>query len=304
VGVTTIVRAAGGVLWRNASPTVEILLVHRPAYDDWSFPKGKLKPKERDEEAALREVEEETGLRCRLERELGGVTYRDRKGRPKIVRYWLMRPLSGDFAPTDEVDQVRWLPFDEALGALSYEHDRALLRRILEPSARGPVRPAPRDEASATSPLYLVRHAKAGVREEWAARDEIRPLTEEGFLQAQLLVDDLDGLPIDSIISSPYVRCRQTVEPLARARGLSIEDEARLAEGTPASAVWELLGALGDRAGALCTHGDIIELVLDRLVREGTIAEQDVVLKKGSTWVLDARDGRIVRAHYLPPPSA
>jgi 8-oxo-dGTP pyrophosphatase MutT (NUDIX family) len=105
-------------------------VVHRPKYDDWSFPKGKLDPDESDEDAALREVEEETGFACRLDRELSSTRYRDRFGRPKVVRYWVMDPVEGEFRPTKEVDELRWLSPDEAAGLLSYDHDRQLLASL------------------------------------------------------------------------------------------------------------------------------------------------------------------------------
>ena len=108
--VTEEVRAAGGVVVRRQDGQDEVLVVHRPRYDDWTLPKGKLKGRESDEECALREVEEETGLRCRLGRELQSVSYVDRHGRKKFVRYWEMTPLEGTFAPSNEVDEVRWLP--------------------------------------------------------------------------------------------------------------------------------------------------------------------------------------------------
>jgi 8-oxo-dGTP diphosphatase len=121
------VRAAGGLVWRRRGEAIEVALVHRPAYDDWSLPKGKLQDGEREEDAALREVEEETGLRCSLERPVGTNRYLDRRGREKVVAYWLMRPLRGRFRPTREVDRLLWLPVDAAADALTYEHDRALL---------------------------------------------------------------------------------------------------------------------------------------------------------------------------------
>lgn len=124
------VRAAGGVVWRRNAGTVEVLLVHRPKYDDWTLPKGKAEPGETDEECARREVEEETGLRCRLGDEVGSTAYRDQNGRPKVVRYWEMQPVEGSFEPHDEIDEVRWIAVDDALRALTYKRERPVLRRL------------------------------------------------------------------------------------------------------------------------------------------------------------------------------
>jgi 8-oxo-dGTP pyrophosphatase MutT (NUDIX family) len=124
----TVVRAGGGIVWRRGQGgVVEIVLIHRPAYDDWSFPKGKLHPGETEAQAALREVEEETGLRCRLGREVGTAAYRDPKRRPKTVRYWEMTPAAGTLGAANEVDDARWVPLGEAPMLLTYEHDRRLL---------------------------------------------------------------------------------------------------------------------------------------------------------------------------------
>jgi 8-oxo-dGTP pyrophosphatase MutT (NUDIX family) len=124
------VKAAGGVVWRRGDRGIEVVLVHRPRYDDWAFPKGKLDKGESWEDGALREVEEETGMRCRLGHELPHTSYRDPKDRVKVVRYWMMEPLDGEFEPSDEVDELRWLPPAEADKLLSYEHDRVLLREV------------------------------------------------------------------------------------------------------------------------------------------------------------------------------
>jgi 8-oxo-dGTP pyrophosphatase MutT (NUDIX family) len=123
-----VVEAAGGVVWRRSpAGELEVLLVHRPRYDDWTVPKGKLGAGEAHAGAALREVEEETGVRCTLGEELPSTSYVDRKGRPKRVRYWSMTPAGGEFTPTDEVDEVRWLPVDAAASLLTYPRDRAVL---------------------------------------------------------------------------------------------------------------------------------------------------------------------------------
>jgi 8-oxo-dGTP diphosphatase len=124
------VRAAGGVVLRPGSAGSEVLLVHRPAYDDWTFPKGKAEPGESDEDCALREVEEETGLECEVVRELDETRYVDSRDRPKVVRYFLMRPLRGEFSPHAEIDDARWLPVSEALDTLTYGRDRNLLSAL------------------------------------------------------------------------------------------------------------------------------------------------------------------------------
>ncbi len=120
------VKAAGGVVRRDG----RIAVVHRPRYDDWSLPKGKLDPGETWEEAALREVREETGLECSLGEELSSTRYHDRKGRSKRVRYWLMDPVGGEFAPNDEVDELRWLTPAEAAALLTYPRDRELAQEV------------------------------------------------------------------------------------------------------------------------------------------------------------------------------
>jgi 8-oxo-dGTP diphosphatase len=124
------VKAAGGVVRRHGEHGPEIAVVHRPRYDDWSLPKGKLDPGERWEDAALREVEEEIGLRCALGDELPPVSYTDNKGRAKVVRYWLMEGCDGSFSPNDEVDEVRWLPAADAAALLTYPHDRELVEGV------------------------------------------------------------------------------------------------------------------------------------------------------------------------------
>jgi len=123
----SVVRAAGGLVVRNG----KVLLVHRPSYDDWTFPKGKAERDESDEDCALREVHEETGLQCRLEDELSSTEYVDGRGRPKRVRWWRMTPEGDDgFLANDEVDELRWLTPDEAARLLSYDRDLALLEAL------------------------------------------------------------------------------------------------------------------------------------------------------------------------------
>ncbi len=125
--MTARIEAAGGVVVRERAGATEVAIVHRPRYDDWSFPKGKLDPGESFEQAALREVREETGMTCRLGRELASAEYEDHHGRPKVVRYWLMEAVEAPgFEPNDEVDELRWVTPAEAERVLSYPRDREL----------------------------------------------------------------------------------------------------------------------------------------------------------------------------------
>jgi 8-oxo-dGTP diphosphatase len=138
-----VVRAAGGVvLRRSPSGTLETVLVHRPAYHDWTFPKGKLLRGETEEEAAVREVEEETGLRCELGREVGTTSYRDQQGRQKTARYWEMTTVEGKLAATNEVDEARWVPVEEAADMLTHGRDRELLGQ-LDPAGDADLPPSP-----------------------------------------------------------------------------------------------------------------------------------------------------------------
>lgn len=125
------VRAAGGIVWRHGPRGLQVVLVHRPAYDDWSFPKGKLHDGESELEAALREVEEEIGVACRAGSDLGTISYVDKRMRPKTVRYWAMTLADGDaITPVNEVDEARWVAAADAGSLLTYRHDRELFERV------------------------------------------------------------------------------------------------------------------------------------------------------------------------------
>lgn len=276
------VRAAGGVITRRGPDgELEVFLIHRPRYDDWSFPKGKADPGESDEDCALREVAEETGMRCRLGRELPGTSYIDRKGRPKRVRYWRMEHVGGEFTPNNEVDRAEWLRLREALDLLSYPHDAATVEKLME------------NEIAASS-IFLLRHATAGKRERWKGDDQLRPLDDRGRRQAAELAEMLARYPVKRIVSSPYTRCVQSVEPLAERLALPVETAAELAEGASGSGVRAFIGSFGGELPVLCTHGDVVEALLG----------PDVKNKKGGVWVLEREDGSIRPARYLVPPSA
>jgi 8-oxo-dGTP diphosphatase len=193
----------------------------------------------------------------------------------------------GAFTPNREVDELRWIPVDEATHVLSYAHDRDLLRRVLA--------------GAPASAVYVVRHAKAGIRSAWPGPDEERPLTRRGRKQARRLVDRFQGLDLGRIVSSPFVRCVQTVEPLATARGLAVEPVAELREGVSMTDLVRAIASLDERPTVVCSHGTEIESMIDRFHHDGATIEGARGIAKGSVWVLDREQGRVASARYLPP---
>lgn len=251
-----------------------MLLVHRPRYDDWTLPKGKLQGDETHEQGALREVEEETGLLCELRFPLPSTTYRDARDRLKRVRYWAMRPLGGEFSPQEEVDEILWLEPAEAQRTVSYDRDRTVLRGFGHDGSK---------------PLLVVRHAWAGHRKDWDGDDSLRPLDDRGRLQSERLIEQLEGHAFDRIASSPYTRCMDTTVPLSAARGLPVEAREELAEGMGAAALERVAGEPG--AGVLCVHGDVLEELCGEEI------------SKGSTVIFERPSSGLVPVAVLPPPA-
>lgn len=296
---TADVLAAGAVLWRRAaSGGVEVAVVHRPRYDDWSFPKGKLDAGETMPFAAVREIAEETGQSARLGPLLGDVRYAVAAG-GKVVRYWAAEARGGGFTPGEETDELRWLPPDRATELLSYAHDRDLLARF---TRTGPP----------FSVIALVRHAKAGSRDQWDGDDALRPLSGSGREQAQQL-DRLLGLfGPDRLVSAPPVRCRDTVAPLAERLALPVTDEPLLGEvgyrEDPAAGlarIRELARVAG--VTVVCSQGGVIPHVVEALAGAAglTGVDQDgVPARKGSTWLLTFGPGATLRtADYYDTPT-
>jgi 8-oxo-(d)GTP phosphatase len=284
VSESRLVLAAGGIVRRRTEDghEWELALVHRPRYDDWSFPKGKLLRDEPAAEGALREVAEETGLHCRLGRELHSVRYVDHRGRPKHVRYWVMEPVRDDgFAVDDEVDELRWCTPANASALLSYERDRTMLAEI------------------ATVTVALVRHAHAGERADWHGPDGARPLSATGREQARALTATLESVAAARVLSSPATRCVETVEPLAARLGVGVEQVDALAEGAGSERALGLVIAACEPT-VLCTHGDVIGELLAGLASAAVDLGPDPRCAKASTWLLGVRDGSVLTARYVP----
>lgn len=296
-GSGTVVVAAGGVLWRSsagAPDVMEYAVIHRPKYDDWSLPKGKLDPDETLPTAAVREILEETGFHAVLGRYLQSVTYQLGDRRSKRVDYWAAEAVSGEFAPNSEVDTLRWLPFTQAAELLSRDIDRAVL-------ARAVARP-PGDRT-----LLLVRHASAGARGKFDGPDTERPLDATGWEQAELLTAQTLAFGVDAVHSADRARCVQTVLPTAAALGVRVRLEPSLSEEayalSPKDARKRIrVIAAKSRSAAVCSQSGVIPDLLGWWAKRDGVTLPAVSTKKASTWVLTLLEGTLIAADHLAPP--
>ncbi|WP_068189655.1 NUDIX hydrolase [Mycobacterium sp. UM_CSW] len=290
-----IVYAAGAVLWRRAGddpadPSLEVALIHRPRYDDWSLPKGKVDPGETAPVAAVREVFEETGHRAILGRRLDMVSYPIEQGVKKVY-YWAARDTGGEFAPGREVDELVWLPVAEAKDKLTYPHDRKMLRHFAK---------QPED----TRTVLVVRHGTAGRKSRFKGDDTKRPLDKRGRAQAEALVPQLLAFGATDVYAADRLRCHQTVEPLAEELGVTVHNEPALTEESyaksPKRARHRML-RIAEEADTpvICTQGKVIpDLIAWWCERDGVRADKSRN-HKGSTWVLSLSGGRLVAADHI-----
>jgi 8-oxo-dGTP diphosphatase len=273
----TLIRAAGVVLWRDGADGPRVALVHRPKYDDWSFPKGKLDKGEHVLRAALREAEEETGVAVRLGRRLPTTTYM-KDGRPKRVDYWSATPVGGEaaFTPNDEVDRLEWVPVEGAARLLTYERDVDLLHEF----AAGP---------STTRPVMILRHASAGEKRDWRDDDALRPLDARGRREARTLAGVLGAFGPVRLVGSATARCVETLLPYALEAGAEVVTDPAFTVGrTSAERARGRLDELvfGQTPMVVCTHGEIVaDLLAELCHRLGEKVPDDPSLRKGSFWV-------------------
>ena len=284
-------HAAGGVVWRHAGAELEVLLVHRPRYDDWSFPKGKLRRGEPALAAAYREVGEETGLAPAVGPSLPPSRYKTEQGR-KLVEYWAMRSGGAlGHVTGDEVDRVEWLALTEARERLSYGGDRELLDE-LDPLVH---------LISAT--VLLVGHASAVGPNAWEGDDSARPLDAGGLQQAEALRRGLPAFSPTRLLSADSARCVQTLEPLARDLGLPVELEACLGEqeylASPGEAGRRVVDlARGHETTVLCAEGSVIRHLLAAFSIADNSPPQEV--EEGSVWALFFGASEVVVSDYYP----
>jgi 8-oxo-dGTP pyrophosphatase MutT (NUDIX family)/phosphohistidine phosphatase SixA len=285
------------VLWRpgdanskSAQRAVEVAVIHRPRYDDWSLPKGKVDPGETAAVAAAREVFEETGHHCVLGRRLDTVSYPIDLGIKK-VNYWAARSTGGEFTPGKEVDELVWLPVVDAMRKLEYAQDRKVLRRFAKQPAD-------------TRTVLVVRHGTAGSKSRYSGDDTKRPLDKHGRAQAEALVPQLLAFGATDVYAADRLRCEQTLEPLAAELGRRIHTEQTLTEEayakSPKRGRHRML-RIAAQAGtpAICSQGKVIpDLIEWWCDRDGVRADKSRN-HKGSTWVLSLSAGKLIAADHI-----
>lgn len=281
------IRAAGGVVWRVRDGQFEIAVVHRPRYNDWSLPKGKLDHGESTLAAAVREVGEEIGSSVAVSRRLTRIAY-SVGNQLKTVTFWLMRHVDGDFVVSDEVDDLRWLTPAAAADLLSYDIERDVLDEL-------DALPVP------DSVIVIVRHASAGKRSAWHGDDAQRPLDATGLAQADRLAVFLPYFAPGRVVSASPVRCVQTVTPAAKALGLDVlvdhtfSDDDYVATPQAAEAGVRALAVPGE-VTVVSSQGATIP----GLIESFAPGVGDASTKKGAAWVLCAVDGKFISADYYP----
>ena len=288
-----MIRAAGALLWREVdSRNLEIALIHRPRYDDWSLPKGKIEGGETALQCAYREVFEETGIKATFTRQLGSVEYEER-GQKKRVIFWAARCAvdTGTFVVNEEVDELVWFSPEDASAKATHDSDRQMIEDFQAQEQR-------------TDTLIILRHAKALERGDWDEADSERTLDEVGFDQAQLLIKHLEPFAIDEVYTSNYTRCVQTVTPLSHSRGLTITQVPSLNEETfendPQRSVAFANALKQDEKNILiCSHNPVIPTMLRGILNTKLKNKDLIKLEPGDAWIVHRVRGEIVGLDYL-----
>ena len=317
------VHAAGGVVWRRRRSVLEILLIHRPRYDDWSFPKGKVEKGEDLRTCAIREIAEETRVNVALRRPAGVIRYRLGNGLRKEVTYWVATPLPDSHpalvarprykkASKHEIDEAAWLPVTEALAKLSSDQDREILERVLAWEADGTLD---------ALPVIVVRHARAVKRSNWKkgkGTEDLRPLTGVGQKRAAVIARYLAAYGSRLLVSSPWKRCVDTLVPYEQAAGVRIVKHPELTEAAHKAdkkPVMQTIRSLiddGDAAAVACVHRPSLPTVLDVVAKRSTpdvrakLPSVDPYLKTGELLILHVarrpgKRGRVVAFEQFRP---
>lgn len=274
---------------------IEIAVIHRPHYDDWSLPKGKVDPGENLVETATREIAEETGYSPTLGWLLGHVHY-PLGNKTKVVYYWTAEVTEGHFIDNDEVDELDWVSPAEARERVSYDADREVLTAAEEVLSLG-----------CTRRVLYIRHGKAMDRDSWGQDDALRPLARKGNKQAKALRRELEGYRVQAVASADPVRCVSTVEPLANSLDLEVLTDPNLGdaavEHSPRTVMEALVKASSSPVSVVGSQGVVIPAVLTGLSKDAGFEIEDLRVKKSSVWVLHfGADDTLLGADYLASP--
>ena len=272
------VVAAGAVPWRVVNGKLQVLVVYRKQHRDVSIPKGKVDPDETLPHTAVREVFEETGLKVNLGPSLGSVHYvQPTNGKPKIVHYWAaevdpVAEAKSKFVSNDEIFALEWLSTKKAIAALTYEHDRELI---------DDVRSLWKSGSMDTFPLIITRHGKATAHDQWDGLDSLRPLVAQGMQQARDIAGGLAAFGPATIISSPAIRCLQTVAPLSYKQGMEIRESGKISQDkwtSEGDRVVDFVAARLRKAvpAVMCSHGPVIPQIVSEIISQtgGTVSDQ------------------------------
>jgi len=288
-----VIMAAGAVVWRiHPDGSIKVVVIHRPAYDDWTLPKGKVEDDESLIACAYREIQEETGVRTQFGPYIGDTFYKV-GGVPKVVRYWSAKMIDGDDQGFDrsEVDKLLWLSPKEASKKLTIKDDRHILKKFMK---------IKRD----SKPLILLRHAKALDRKEWSGDDEDRPLTEDGRRQVQKLIKTMHVYGLTSIHTSDAIRCLDTAKPIADALGVELVVNSKLSEyeyhrdGKSAAKYIKGLFEQDERV-LVCGHNPILTKIIKKMARRLDMYQEDFSLGKGDAFILHRSKGKIRDLDHL-----
>ena len=289
------ISAAGAVVWRKHKDNfTEVAIIHRPKYDDWSFPKGKLEVGESLIACAHREVLEETNLQTEFGPHLGQVEYFTPDGLKKVT-YWSAKVIAEKpFRTNSEVDQLKWIPITKVIEVLTNETDKEIFDKFVKVKFN-------------SKPFILLRHAKAITRDEWQGEDDDRPLSSSGQNQAMRLLSTYQVFNIDQIHSSDAVRCYDTVKSMAKGLDIKLEVSSKLSENTykkDKEKAFDYVSELikEDKSILICSHNPILPKMLNKLTKKSEIEADEDKLSPADGWVIHRSGKEIIQIDRLDAP--
>ena len=294
--MSATIQAAGAVVWRNQNGQTEIAIIHRPKYDDWSFPKGKAEIGESLIACAHREVLEETNIQTEFGAFLGDVEYLTPDGK-KRVSFWAAKAINQiDFNPNSEVDQLSWVNVKKVKELLTLDTDKKILAQFVKLDFD-------------TKPFILLRHAKAVTRDEWQGDDDDdRPLDSLGQNQANRLLALYQVYNLEQIHTSDAVRCYDTVNPIAKGLGIKLEVTGKLSESTykkDKEKAFDYAKDLikEDARILLCSHNPILPKMLNKLTKKSDVDADEGKLSPADAWVIHRNGKEIIQIDRLDAPT-